>query len=484
MSSILKILAFLSLSLNITLAFAYELPDMGEHSATVFTPQQAEKLGKEFWQQVRANIPLITDPITTDYIQKLGQRLVAASSGKNRSFHFFVVNDESINSFAGPAGYVGIFSGIILASRTESELAAVMAHEISHVTQHHIERMFEQAQGSQIPAIAAMVAAIAIGATSKSSSMTGLTEGAAMATMAGSAQNAINFTRSEEAEADSIGMRTLAKAGFNPNAAVTSFEHIQQISYDYNKDYPSYLSDHPETNARIADAKNRMQFYAPSNYKSSPTFYLVRERLRALQFRESFRAVNYFKTQLNRKKQSNIDAIQYGSAVALLNDRQFDAAKNVINRLIKKNPKEIMFQLTAAAIQKQSNDTKTALLTLNHALVTQPNYYPLMVQYAETLIVNHEEQIAIDFLRDKLLQFPDKIGLYILLADAEAKVGHLADAYQARAKAYELDGLSHQAIILLQQARKLPNLSFNDQEIIDAKLVRLKKIERNQKIEN
>lgn len=476
-NNLLKI--FLLCFFILSKALAYELPDLGEHSATIFTAKQEEMLGKLFFQEVKRSTPIVTDPIINEYIQTLGNKLASVSGSKRRSFHFFVVSDPDINSFAGPDGYIGINSGMILISRSESELAAVMAHEIAHVTQHHIERLYEQANSTELPALATMAAAVLVGATAHSNSLGSAATGAAMATMAGSEQHAINFTRDEEREADHIGMKILTKAGFDPKAMAATFQHVQRLTYDYQKDYPDYLSDHPVSNERIADASARSVSLPKTTFKSSNTFYLIRARTQVLQARESFRAVNYFKTLLNNPKQTHKDAIKYGYSLALASDQQYSAAQSAINSLLQNSSNEVIYQLAAAQIQQSEHNYPVAINILKQALNSHPNYYPLILQYGSTLIANNQTAEAARFLRNKSIDFPDKIGIYVLLADAQAKTKHIADAYQSRAMAYELDGYNRQAILLLQQAQKVPNLSFNDKAVIAARIQRLQKLERS-----
>lgn len=478
MNKIFKVLILLLLSVILGVANAYELPNLGEHSATIFSAQEEEMLGKAFFFEIAQQVTILQDPIIEDYVQTLGNKLVSHSSAPNKQFHFFVIADPTINAFAGPGAYVGIHTGAILVSRTESELAAIMAHEISHVTQHHIERIFEQQQGIQIPALAAMAAAVILGAASNSRAMGDVANGAMMATMAGTAQNQINFTREQESEADHIGMRVLATSGFDPNAMAASFQHVQRTSFNFNNDdYPAALSDHPQTSERIADASARANFYLNSSVKSSKEFYLVQARIKAMQIQESSRAVSYFKALVNK---NNSEIALYGYALSLDANHQYPASENILRTLIKSDSNEILYQLALADTQEDAKERNNAEATLTNALKQRPYFYPLVLQYADALLQNQKPQAAASFLRTKLPRYPDKSTIYFMLAQAQGKTGNLADAYQARAKAMELEGLYNQALLLLQQAQKTPNLSFNDKAVIQARIQQLKvKIARN-----
>lgn len=114
---------------------ARELPDLGDPSQVDLTPQQERRLGENIMRQIRAGGGYLQDPEVNDYLNELGHRLVAASKDAKQDFEFFAVPDSQINAFALPGGFVGVHTGLILLAQNESELASVLAHEISHVTQ-------------------------------------------------------------------------------------------------------------------------------------------------------------------------------------------------------------------------------------------------------------------------------------------------------------------------------------------------------------
>jgi len=197
-----------------------ELPNLGDASGQVISPKQDKELGAYFMRQVRQAGMVLDDAETTAYLQALGHKLAIHSENPGYGFTFFMVNDTSINAFAGPGGYIGANVGLFLAAETESELAGVMAHEIAHVTQRHLARAFQAQERMSLPTTAAIIAAIVIGAAADPGA------GAAALTAASAAgiQAQINFTRSNEKEADRVGIQTLADADFDPYGMPGFFE--------------------------------------------------------------------------------------------------------------------------------------------------------------------------------------------------------------------------------------------------------------------
>ena len=144
-------------------SIADNLPDIGSSSELLMSPEDERRLGRQFMQQVRAYLRLEEDITSNEYIQGLGEKLASQIDTRGQKFTFFIVNDPTINAFAGPAGYIGVHTGLILAAKTEGELSSVMAHEIAHVTQRHLFRSIESSQNMSMATIGAIIAAILLG---------------------------------------------------------------------------------------------------------------------------------------------------------------------------------------------------------------------------------------------------------------------------------------------------------------------------------
>ena len=127
-----------------------DLPDFGDSAGSVISPDYERRLGKSIMRKVYQEPSVIRDPEVQSYIQSIGYRLVSNSDDNELPFTFFIINSPQINAFAAPGGVVGINSAVLINSRTESELAGVLAHEISHVTQRHLARSFEKASQMSI----------------------------------------------------------------------------------------------------------------------------------------------------------------------------------------------------------------------------------------------------------------------------------------------------------------------------------------------
>src|SRR5512139_1126764 len=267
--------AFLLTSANGVHAVSAELPDIGDASAVTLSPEQEARIGKQVMHKLyRANL-INEDVALNQYIQNLGYRLSANSGADRQPFTFFIVNDPAINAFAMPGGYIGVNAGLIVASESENELASVLAHEISHVTQHHLARSYEKASKMSLPMTAAVIAAILLGSHDPQAGQAAL-----MASIAGSAQMQLDFTRANEHEADRVGIQLLAQAGFDPRGMSSFFQRLQKETRYYGSGLPEFLSTHPVTSNRIAEAEDRAAQYPPVTLRNSDNYHTVKAQLR------------------------------------------------------------------------------------------------------------------------------------------------------------------------------------------------------------
>ncbi len=198
-----------------------DLPDIGSPADTILSKDLEAQIGRAIYKSLRDANQIITDPEIQEYIQNVGQTLAANAQDGDFRFKFFIVNDPAINAFALPGGYIGIHSGLFLATKNESELAGVMAHEISHVTQRHISRSIYAAKQSSILTMAAMLGAILVGAATGSGD---IITGGIMGAQGLAAQQQIDFTRGNEYEADRVGVGVLAAPDSIHTACRTSLK--------------------------------------------------------------------------------------------------------------------------------------------------------------------------------------------------------------------------------------------------------------------
>jgi len=225
--------------------------------------------------QASRQLPLLRDRVVLDYLRHLGQRLVHAAGPQPFAYHFYVVRDDEVNAFAMPAGYIYVNTGLILKARNVSELAGVIGHEIGHVVKRHIAQNYNRQRSVGLAKEAGvMAAALTLGAV-----------GARTVDLVGglSAMAVLNsFGREAEREADAFAVEILPRAGYDPEGMV-SFFHTMLA--EGGPDVPTFLSSHPATRERIAEAQALIQRLPPQPDLRSDDggrFEIIQERVRLL----------------------------------------------------------------------------------------------------------------------------------------------------------------------------------------------------------
>jgi len=428
-----------------------ELPDMGAPSDDVMTPIEEEHLGEAFFRDLHQHLKISEDPELQDYIASLGNRLVSHSDMADRNFHFFLVMEPSINAFAGPAGYIGVHSGLIIASRSESELASVLAHEIAHVTQHHLRRAFAAASRMSLPLAAATLAAILIGTQSPAAAQAAL-----IALQAGSLQNQINFTRSNEQEADRIGLQILAASHFNPRSMPAFFERLQQSTRFLGHDIPEFLRTHPVTSSRIADTWARAESFPYHQYVDSLSYLLTRTKLQILITDDPLQFEQDFKGAAMRGTSYQKAAAQYGLALIFQSRGKLGQSKEILQKLLARYPDQPQFIHAMAQVEMAMGEQQRGLQRYRKGLRNFPASHLLKQEYARALLdTGHflaARQLIEPHITEHARRHPE---LYKLLSQAYAGLGERAEGQRYLAEYYYATGDLRQAIYHIRLAHKM-----------------------------
>jgi predicted Zn-dependent protease len=447
-----------------------DLPDLGESARAELSPQLERKIGESIMNQIRQREPsYIDDPEINDYLANLGRRLVEASDSPTGEFQFFAIRDNTVNAFAMFGGYIGINTGTMLTAQSESELAGVIAHEIAHVTQHHLARQIAKEKQNTIPSLVAMALGILA-----ARSNTSVAAGTVASVQAGIIQSQLAYSRDFEREADRMGYQTLEKAGFDVRGMGEFFGRLQNVTRLYDNNAPVYLRSHPLTVERLSDMQNRA---AESPYRqvvSSLEFHLIRARLRA-QEGTPRDAVREFEKLLREKKYVSQAAVQYGLSLALLRARDFEGAKRASENFTALADSSPIIAGLVAEIRGASGDFTDAHAIYRAALQRFPQAKALVYGYAESLFSARDLQTAQEFLASQLQRDAWDYKLYGLQAKNYAAMGKQLLQHRAQAEFYYLQGQLGPAIEQLEFAQKAKDGNFYELSAVDARLRELRK---------
>ena len=454
--------------------YAQNLPTLGDTGREDLSPVMERKLGEEIMIGIRADSDYIDDEPASEYINNFGSHLLEfhqeARGDANFDFYFFIVRDPTINAFALPGGFIGVYSSLILTAQDESQLASVLSHEIGHIAQRHIARMIgNQKQDMLIPIASMILAALAMRSSPDAAIALAVGgEGIAM-------QRQLNFSQNAEREADRVGLQILRDGGYDPTGMVAFFERMQNSTRNYSDNFPAFLRTHPMTTERIADISSRIRSETFKKHIDSPDFQLFRSRIRVLQNESTQNLIedrDYFEDQLAQskaKKQTN-SAAEYGMAFVAFKQNDFSQAQSWLDLARSHADANSEFFVSLQLdILLRTNQNAEALKQAEAALGEFPLSHGIGRQYADALVANHQGELAVSYLRDQTLMYRKDFLLQENLAKVYATMGKEALQHMALAESYALTGAVSPALDQLDIARRSPDATYYDQAVIDAR---------------
>lgn len=449
-----------------------ELPDIGNPASTTLSLSDEHKIGRMILRGLRDAGRVVDDPEINEYVQAVGGRIASYAHEGGHRFTFFVMRDAGINAFALPGGFIGVNAGLVTATDNESELAGVLAHEIAHVTQRHIARSVQNAGRTNLASAAAVLATILIGAT------TGLPSDVLLGTVTAAqglaAQQQISFTRTNEAEADRVGIGYLHEAGFDTHGMPTFFWTLQQ-RYGAGTTIPDLLRTHPVTTERIAETRDRAARLTHVPGDDSVGYGLIRERLRVQSLPPESDFLGLYRDAQNADLPTS-DARRYGRALALLatgQPQRGTEAVGLLADLAARHPDVTQYHTGLGHAQLATGDLAGSRRTLARAHELFPRNVPVTLRYAETLMRTDEAGLAHQVLLDlfnNVPPTPDQARYIALVANT---AGDTADAYYYMSEYHVLGGELQLAIDQLRLALSVPRLNDVQRQRFEARITEL-----------
>lgn len=423
-----------------------ELPKIGTAGNSVLSVDKERLIGSALMRELRRQRNVLNDPVLIEYINTLGNNMVKKANDVNYSFKFFFVNNNEINAFAFFGGHIGVHTGLLSASSNESELASVVAHEISHVTQRHLARKIESQNRTKPLSTAGLISGILISIVNPTVGIAALTT-----SLAASQQASINYTRSNELEADRVGIELLANSGFDPNGAPNFFAKLSE-QFRYTTRPPAILLTHPLPDSRISDARIRAQNYPPVRLKPSLNFELAKARIISRYQNTPEEAISYFQGQLNKKRYNIKEAALYGLSIGYFENKQYDKSYKILNELLNSDNKNLFYVDVLSDIgiaTKQFTRTLDMLKKLDQLM---PNNQVVTLNYANALLSANKLKESEQKLQDFLITMPENIIAYNLLTTVYEKQNNRAMMHATKAEVFALLGSYPNAVDELQTA--------------------------------
>ena len=501
---VLTLLAAASLLLAASPAGAQKLPQLG--SDGLMPLSQEARIGTDVAREIYKDPEYLDDPLLVEYVDGMLQKLLAsgrasgaidATMGERFVWRLMLGANRTVNAFSVPGGVFGLHAGLIGLTTNPDELASVLAHEISHVTQRHIARMQQRQAQMQPLLIGSMIlGAIAAGKNADLGSAV-LTGGQGVAI-----QNQLGYSREMEREADRLGFLLLQEAGFRTAGFPQMFEKLQKASrINDDGSYP-YLRTHPLTQERIADMRGRVPTAPVATVDRQHALMAARARVLATSRVDSWRTM-LEQAQLQMKTEQSAApktaaatteylALLYQGACAALRLNDSASAAELALALHKALPKagkatagtanaaqveRIVRLLDADIASAQGQWPRVAQLSAARADFYRPEFLLQMRALTEQ---NRADQ-AREQLQLWVAERPSDAGAWLALAQADSRLGRNADGVRAQAEA----SIAHYdyglALAYLRSARNLQRQNLVEASILDA---RIKEVEALQKLQD
>ena len=442
-----------------------KLPELGDASSALVSPEAEKAIGEQFLKQLRAQLPTIDDPILKYYTNLNLYRLATHSDLKEVVLHPVLIDSDQINAFAAPGGIIGINLGLYLAAQDVHEYSSVIAHEIAHLSQRHFARGLEAQRAQSIPALLGMLTgALIVAAGGGEAGLAAVTAAQALAQ-----GQALRYSRGREKEADRVGLSTLARTNMDPYGMSRMFERMQR-AYRFTERPPEFLLTHPITESRIADALNQAAKYPRQEYANSLEYLYMRARAVVHYAKTAQQAIRDARTRIEKADSSDN---RYLLALALSRGEKHEQAVNQMRLLYENNDNSILLTFSYAEILISANRLEEANQTLEKSLRLNPSNAPLSMLLAQSLQQEGDFSEAQKILWEQARLQPIDTDIWYQLAEISGLAGDIVDVHRARAEYFVLHGAYQNAVQHLQYARSLVDENNNylvqklDQRIVD-----------------
>ena len=433
------------LLLTLTAAADSDLPLLGDEAPMLL--QQEQALGRGIYKRLTDEGAVIEDPLLADYLEDIGDTLLASLDRRLRDYHFFLVESDVVNAFAAPGGYVGVYLGLIDQLESEDELAAVLAHEIAHVRLRHGMQMREKMDEISWMSMLGIVNAVLLSSRNPdaAAAMIALTQ-------AGGVQSMINFTRGNEYEADRVGLQLLKGSNYDPWAMADLMALLQRKERSGELAQIEYLRTHPVNANRIAEVRARL----PQDRKIS-------RRSRFSQFRDYL--FHLYPMHSGRQRPG-----AFARALRLMRDGDNEQAGRLLQQLVDQDPDSIWYRSALAENLQAAHHPGQAAAVYRSLLDLYPGHFAISLRLAEVLLQQDETAQAAALLEDLRRDRGADPRLYKLLVELYQRQGLDLEKRLAQADYHWLRGEHELAATQYRSLLEEPDLALSEREKIEQKL--------------
>ncbi|MCL1986144.1 MAG: M48 family metalloprotease [Betaproteobacteria bacterium] len=377
------------------------------------------EMGRKFDVLVRSQLPMIDDPEVSIYVRSIVDKLLSALPPQPFKYTTGVIRNNTLNAFAIPGGYVYVFSGLIMNFETESELAGVLAHELAHVTQHHVASRIERGQMLTLGALLVTIAGVALGGSAGGAAI--------MGAMTASQSAMLNYSRIDENEADQQGFQYLIKAGYDPHGMVNAFQKLRRKSWmSGGGNIPTYLSTHPYIGDRITNITARIASQPASirNRKEDDSRFQRVKTLLLARYGDVDMALQTF-----AKSPAKDCLARMGEGMVLTRQSKIPDAAKAFEAALQCAPDDSLVLREAGIFHYSKGNQDRGGTLLLRAIAKDPGDYMARFYYARLMDETGKPQAAHPYYQEVLRHIPDDADVHEFYGRSLGKANMLFQAY-------------------------------------------------------
>ena len=434
-----------------------ELPLIGDRLSGAVSETEEEILGRQFLRDLKRETDILYDPIVQEWTELFIYKIGENSKVSKKTFEILLIRDNNLNAFAAPGGIIGVNAGLFKYADNEAQFASVVAHELAHLSQRHFARQIlensDRSNASLATVLASIVVAVATQAPAAVIGAQGLL-----------ASQRLRFSRLYETEADREGFITLENSGYDTSEMAEMFKNMQELRRLSGDTPPEFLLTHPVTTRRITESRERARENPQDGTVDSFNFRLIKNRVKYLM-------TDNLSIRAFEKEIGDTDDDKYFRALIEMKKLNFSKSIEILNALEEKYPDNLIIKTTIAEVYTESGNVRKSKDYTKKLLSVSLGNYPLSYNLANAFIQEEDYVAAEGVLEDIKFYRPVDINLLRDLSEVQKLSNNMLGYHLTNSEFLFYSGRYEEALMDLQEARRIARNNFKIREIITERIL-------------
>ena len=447
------ICAFLLFSQDKTI----ELPLIGDRLSGAVSETEEEILGRQFLRDLKRETDILYDPIVQEWTELFIYKIGEKSKVSNKTFEVLLIRDNNLNAFAAPGGIIGVNAGLFKYADNEAQYASVVAHELAHLSQRHFARQILESSDRSNASLATVLASIVVAVATQAPA-------AVIGAQGLLASQRLRFSRLYETEADREGFITLQNSDYDTSEMAEMFKNMQELRRLSGDTPPEFLLTHPVTTRRITESRERARENPQDGTIDSFNFKLIKNRVKYLM-------TDNLSIRAFEKEIGDTDDDKYFRALIEMKKLNFSKSIEILNGLAEKYPDNLIIKTTIAEVYTESGNVRKSKDYTKKLLSVSLGNYPLSYNLANAFIQEEDYVAAEGVLEDIKFYRPVDINLLRDLSEVQKLSNNMLGYHLTNSEFLFYSGRYEEALMDLQEARRIARNNFKIREIITERIL-------------